>query len=104
MSPAFVETSELKLIPPSQLDSRSEDEIISTLLQHQPITSEKNLWTFWDTGFWEMRPYVRRNVIGWVRRLGPDWTVRVLDHVDGSPLNVSTFLNATEFHDAFNNR
>lgn len=104
MSPAFVETSELELIPSSQLDSRSDDEIILTLLQHQPITSEKNLWTFWDTGFWEMRPYVRRNIIGWVRRLGPGWTVRVLDHVDGSPLNVSTFLDATEFHDAFNNR
>lgn len=51
-----------------------------------------------------MRPYVRRNIIGWVRRLGPDWTVRVLDHVEGSPLNVSTFVKATGFHEAFNNR
>ena len=104
MSPSFAETSELRLIPLSRCDTRSDEEIISTLLQYQPITSEKNVWTFWDTGFWEMRPYVRRNIIGWVRRLGPDWTVRVLDHIDGSPLNVSTFLEATEFHDAFNNR
>ncbi|KAI9737713.1 MAG: hypothetical protein M1818_005717 [Claussenomyces sp. TS43310] len=104
MSPSFTETSELVVIPSSQLDTRSDEAIISTLLQFQPITSEKNVWTFWDTGFWEMRPYVRRNIIGWVRRLGPDWTVRVLDHVDGSALNVNTFLEATEFHDAFNNR
>jgi len=51
-----------------------------------------------------MRPYVRRNIIGWVRRLGPDWTVRVLDHVEGSALNVSTFLDSEEFHEAFNER
>lgn len=51
-----------------------------------------------------MRRYVRRNIIGWVRRLGSDWTVRVLDHVDGSALNVNTFLNASEFHNAFNDK
>ena len=104
MSPLFTETSELVKIPSSRVDARSDEEIISTLLQHQPITSEKNAWTFWDTGFWEMRPYVRRNIIGWVRRLGPDWTVRVLDNVERSPLNVSTFVEATGFHEAFNNR
>lgn len=104
MSPSFTDTPELVEIPSSQLDARSDEAIISTLLQFQPITSEKNVWTFWDTGFWEMRPYVRRNIIGWVRRLGLDWTVRVLDHVEGSALNVNIFLNASEFHDAFNNR
>jgi len=104
MAPAFTETSKLVMIPPSQCDSRSDEEIILTLVRYQPIVSEKNLWTFWDTGFWEMRPYVRRNIIEWVRRLGPDWRVRVLDHVDGSPLNISTFLPDTEFHEAFNNR
>jgi hypothetical protein len=104
MSPSFTETSELGMIPSSRCDARSDEEIISTLLKYQPITSEKNVWTFWDTGFLKMRPYVRRNIIGWVRRLGPDWTVRVLDHVDGSPLNVFTFLEPTEFHEAFNNR
>ncbi|RDL31346.1 Uncharacterized protein BP5553_09555 [Venustampulla echinocandica] len=96
-------SSEVMMIPSSQLDGRSDDEIIATLLKYQAITSEKNVWTFWDTGFSEMRPYVRRNIIGWVRRLGPDWTVRVLDHVAGSPLNVSTFVNSTFFPEAFNN-
>jgi hypothetical protein len=92
------------MIPPSRCDARSDEEIVAALVQHQPIRSEKNVWTFWDTGFLEVRPYVKRNIIGWVRRLGPDWTVRVLDHVEGSPLNVSTFLEAAEFHDAFNSR
>ncbi|CAM1507708.1 Fc.00g045560.m01.CDS01 [Cosmosporella sp. VM-42] len=104
MTPQFTETSELVRIQASRLDLRSDEDIISTLIHFQPVTSEQNLWTFWDTGFWGMRPYVRRNIIGWVRRLGPDWTVRVLDHVDGSPLNVSAFLDPAELHDAFNNR
>ncbi|KAM0818338.1 putative Glycosyltransferase family 32 protein [Seiridium cardinale] len=102
--PVFTETSGLCMIPPSRLDSRTDEEIISMLLQFQPVTSEKNLWTFWDTGFWGMRPYVRRNIIGWVRRLGPEWTVRVLDHVEGSPLNVEAYLESNEFHDAFISR
>ncbi|KAK6072777.1 capsule polysaccharide biosynthesis protein [Seiridium cupressi] len=102
--PVFTKTSGLCMIPPSRLDSRTDKEIISALLQFQPVTSEKNLWTFWDTGFWGMRPYVRRNIIGWVRRLGPEWTVRVLDHVEGSPLNVEAYLESNEFHDAFISR
>lgn len=104
MSSFFTETPELVLVPLSRLDTRSDEQIINALLRHQPITSEKNVWTFWDTGFWQMRPYVRRNIIGWVRRLGPEWTVRVLDFVEGSPLNVYTFLTAAVFHDAFNSR
>lgn len=103
--PSFTETPGLVRIPPSRLDPRSDEEIISTLLQFQPVTSEKNLWTFWDTGLWGMRPYVRRNIIGWIRRLGPDWTVRVLDHVEGSPNNVDAYLDtARDLPDAFNTR
>lgn len=99
--PTFTETPELVRIPASRLDPRSDEDIISTLLQFQPVTSERNLWTFWDTGFWGMRPYVRRNVIGWVRRLGPSWTVRVLDNVEGSLLNVNAFIESHEFPGAF---
>ena len=101
--PDFVETAELKLIPLSRLDLRTDEEIIASLLTPQPIKSQKNIWTFWDTGFWQMRPYVRRNVIGWVRRLGQTWTVRVLDHVPGSPNNVESLLESSWFHSAFNN-
>ena len=104
ISPSFIETPALRRIPASRLDKRTDEEIVSQLLQHQPITSEKNVWTFWDTGFEHIRPYVKRFIIGWVRRLGPEWTVRVLDHVEGSPLNVENFLESDAFHEAFNNR
>ena len=102
--PAFTETPELVRIPAARLDPRSDDEIIATLLQFQPVTSERNLWTFWDAGFEAMRPYVKRNIIGWVRRLGPSWTVRVLNNVDGSPLNVNAFIKSNELPDAFTHR
>lgn len=32
------------------VDTRSEDEILKQLSQHVPVTSEKNIWAFWDTG------------------------------------------------------
>lgn len=32
------------------VDSRPEDEILQQLSQHVPVTSEKNMWAFWDTG------------------------------------------------------
>ncbi|KAH7310714.1 hypothetical protein B0I35DRAFT_439576 [Stachybotrys elegans] len=102
--PVFTEAAGLVRIPASLLDPRSDAEITSQLLRFQPVTSQKNIWAFWDTGFSQMRPYVKRNIIGWVRRLGPEWTVRVLDHVEGSPMNVEHYLDRTEFHDAFNNR
>lgn len=102
--PTFKETPGLVEIPHSRLDPRSDDEIIATLLRFQPVASEKNIWTFWDTGFSDLRPYVKRNIVGWVRRLGPDWTVRVLDHVEGSPCNVEAYLGPEEFHNAFNTR
>lgn len=40
-----------------------------------------------------MRPWTQRNVVAWVRRLGPDWDVRVLDKVPGSPHNVTNFVD-----------
>lgn len=101
LEPLFVETPELVRIPDSRLDGRSDDEIVASLIRHQPVTSEKNVWTFWDTGFVNMRPWVQRNVLGWVRRLGPEWTVRVVDNVDGSPVNVNQFLDMGDLPEAF---
>lgn len=101
--PSFVETPELRRIAASELDVRSDEEIIKNLVEFQPVQSERNLWTFWDTGFHNMRPYVKRNVIGWVRRCS-GWTIRVVDDVEGSPTNVRNYLDAEEFPDAFNNK
>jgi hypothetical protein len=104
MAPSFTETPELRRIPSSKVDRRSDQEIIAQLTTYRPVTSQKNVWTFWDAGFWAMRPYVRRFVIGWARRLGPEWTVRVLDHVEASPTSVHEFLDRNQLHEAFNTR
>lgn len=38
----------------------------------------------------------------WVRKLGTQWTVRVLDRVEGSPNNVYNYLSKSDFPPAFN--
>ncbi|KAF7510020.1 hypothetical protein GJ744_007124 [Endocarpon pusillum] len=92
----------LKLIPQSRLDTRSDKEIVSALLQHRPVTSEKNVWAFWHSGLLQAPPWLQRNVINWARRL-PSWTIRVLDKVPDSSLNVYNFLGPAFLPDAFNN-
>ncbi|OJJ50965.1 hypothetical protein ASPZODRAFT_126944 [Penicilliopsis zonata CBS 506.65] len=93
----------LLAIPEAQLDHRSDAEIIAELKSDRPLSSaEKNVWAFWHSGFDNMVPWTQRNVIGWVRLLGPEWTVRVLDRVPDSPLNISRFVDASFFPDAFN--
>ncbi|ESZ94260.1 putative capsule polysaccharide biosynthesis protein [Sclerotinia borealis F-4128] len=94
-------------IPVSQLDFRSDAEIIAKLNTYQPITSEKNVWGFWDKGFEHMPAWTKRNVINWVRRLGPTWTVRVVNLATGSNNNVFQYIPMSarkEFPPAFNNR
>lgn len=95
-------SSELRAIPPKDL--RSDDEIIASLREYKPITSEKNVWAFWDKGVSCMPAWNQRNVISWVRRLGPSWTVRVLDSMDDSPMNVEKYVESSFFPDAFNDR
>lgn len=80
-------------VPLQHEDSRLDEEIEYALLHPGPVVSEKNVWAFWDTGFSTMRPWAQRNVIGWVRLLGPEWTVRVLDRVEGSAANIFNFLD-----------
>ncbi|KAI0007594.1 hypothetical protein F4779DRAFT_499475 [Xylariaceae sp. FL0662B] len=93
----------LKLIPPGKLDIRSDDEIAAHLQRRHPVTSDRNVWAFWHSGFSQMAPWVRRNIINWVRRLGADWTVHLLDRVPGSETNISHFVDSSFFPAAFNN-
>ncbi|KAI1268081.1 capsular polysaccharide synthesis protein-domain-containing protein [Xylariaceae sp. FL1019] len=93
----------LKLIDPSKLDLRTDDEIAAWLQQRQPITSEKNVWAYWHAGYSKMTPWVQRNIINWVRRLGPDWTVHLVDKVEGSETHISHYVESSFFPDAFNN-
>src|SRR5688572_6433794 len=66
-------------------DSRSDAEILASLNQHVPVTSEKNIWAFWHDGLMNMPAWCQRNAIDWVRICGASgWTIRVLDNVPGS--------------------
>ncbi|PYH89583.1 hypothetical protein BO71DRAFT_105147 [Aspergillus ellipticus CBS 707.79] len=93
-------------LPSCQRDRRSDAEILAHLTSPPPVSaSERNVWAFWHTGFAAMRPWTQRNVVGWVRRLGPEWTVRVLDHQGpDSPASVVHFLEAAVLPDAVTQR
>lgn len=91
----------LREIPESELDLRSDAEIIAGLKEFVPVTSEKNLWAFWDKGIDAMYPSYRCTVLNWVRRLGRTWTVRIVDLAEGSANNVYNFVGAEWFPKCF---
>ncbi|KAI1827035.1 capsular polysaccharide synthesis protein-domain-containing protein [Xylaria intraflava] len=93
----------LKAINPNKLDLRSDEEIAAWLQKPHSVTSDKNVWAFWHTGYASMKPWVRRSIINWVRRLGPDWTVHLLDKVPDSETNIAHYVDSSYFPDAFNN-
>ncbi|TVY83657.1 putative glycosyl transferase FCK3 [Lachnellula suecica] len=82
-------------------DQRTDAEILASLTQHAPITTEKNIWTFWDSGLKSMPSWCQRNIVNWVRLCGPSWSVRVLDSVPGSPTNALTYATADMLPEAF---
>lgn len=94
----------LREIPESKLDLRPDSEIIAELKTFRPVTSEKNVWAFWNNDLETMYPTHLKTVINWVRKLGPTWTVRVVDLVDSSPNNIYQFLGKEAFPDCFNNK
>lgn len=93
----------VKLIPPEKLDLRADDEIATILQTRRPVTSDKNIWAFWHRGFARMPPWCQRNAINWVRRLGPEWTVHVVDRVDNSDTNIFHYADKSFFPEAFVN-
>ena len=89
--------SGLHAIPNDQLDLRSDAEVDESLIHPPPITSEKNVWFFWHSGYHTMHAYSKRNIRAWHRRFSQQgWTIRVLDRVESSPLNVANFIDATD--------
>lgn len=90
---------ELRFIEP--LDKCSDAEILNSLNKHQPITSEKNVWTYWHSGVPTMPPWMQRNIMNWVRLLGPSWTVRVLDKVPNSPNHALSWLSSDQLPECF---
>ncbi|KZV80534.1 hypothetical protein EXIGLDRAFT_564112, partial [Exidia glandulosa HHB12029] len=83
-------------------DTRTEDEIVQHILSHRPVVHQKNVWAFWDKGWDAIRPWTKRNIVDWVRRLGPDWEVRVLDVAPHSPRHVRHFVDESHLPPAFN--
>lgn len=84
-------------IPDELLDLRPDSEIDHNLLQPKPVSSEKNVWFYWHSGFSNMHGYTQRNVRAWHRKLCKHgWTIRVVDRLPGSPLNVSNFLDTSD--------
>ncbi|KAF4974896.1 hypothetical protein FZEAL_8262 [Fusarium zealandicum] len=96
--------TDLREISASLLDLRSDSEIIAELQTFRPITSEKNVWAFWNKGILAMYPSYRCTVLNWVRRLGPSWTVRIVDLVDDSPNNIYSYADKSWFPGCFVNK
>lgn len=82
-------------------DTRTEGEILESLEKYAPITSEKNIWTYWHAGVRNMPSWTKRNMINWVRLHGPDWTVCVLNSVPGSPNHALNWITAEELPESF---
>jgi hypothetical protein len=87
----------LHAIPNYLLDLRPDSEVDHDLLHPKPISDEKNIWFFWHTGYTHMHPYSQRNIRAWHRRFSKQgWTIRVLDRLPSSPLNVANFLDISD--------
>ncbi|KAF3059311.1 capsule polysaccharide biosynthesis protein [Daldinia childiae] len=95
--------SGLRVVSNTQLDLRPESEIINELRYFRPITSEKNVWAFWDKGIDYMYPSYRCTVVNWVKKLGKSWTVRLVDLVEDSPNNIYKYVSQDWFPDCFVN-
>ena len=86
----------------TSIASLTDEQIIAQLQAYQPPTeSEKNVWAFWDSGLSNCPAWCQRNVVSWVRRLSPSWTVRFLDNVPGSTNNLSKFVPAEYLPESF---
>ncbi|KAJ4384195.1 hypothetical protein N0V86_001042 [Didymella sp. IMI 355093] len=82
-------------------DLRSDAEILHSLTLHTPITSEKNIWTYWHSGITSMPAWCQRNIVNWVRLHGSDWTVRVLDTVPNSSHHALSWIDPSVLPKAF---
>lgn len=83
-------------------DNRSDEDILQGLSVFRPVTSEKNIWAFWDAGIRSMPPWCQRNVCAWVRMHSNNgWTVRVLDSIEGSENYSLKYVSAASLPDAY---
>jgi hypothetical protein len=91
-----------KLEPVEPTDPRSDEEILATLNEYAPVTSEKNIWAFWNDGLTAMPAWCQRNAIDWVRVSGASgWTIRVLDNVPDSPNYALKYVSEANVPECF---
>jgi hypothetical protein len=97
----------LHAIPPEELNLQSDIEIDIELKSSRLVTSEKNIWLFWHSGFDTLHPYTKRNVCAWHQRFSrKGWTVRVVSCQPGDPLHIKNFVDINDpdtFPEAFRN-
>ncbi|KAK7458516.1 capsule polysaccharide biosynthesis protein [Colletotrichum acutatum] len=91
--------SKLRHVEP--LDSRSDQEILKSLKSPISVTSEKNIWAFWDSGLDDIPSWGQRNIINWARLCGPEWAIRVLDDVPDSPNNALNWVKEDQLPEAY---
>ncbi|KAI1754200.1 hypothetical protein F4782DRAFT_493612 [Xylaria castorea] len=94
-------TPALQHLLESKVDHRTDAEIERLVDTYRPVKHEKNCWAFWHSGFKNMPRWCKRNVIGWVRRLGPEWDVRCIDIADDSPNHALNFIGEEYLPDCF---
>lgn len=100
--PKLWDVPERTKLKPTEIE-QPEDEIIAKLCTYRPPgSSERNVWAYWHTGLATMPSWCVRNVVGWVRLLGPRWTIRVLDNVEGSPNNFRKYLTPEHLPESVN--
>lgn len=87
----------LRYIPKEFEDTRTDEEIAEWLQHKHPVTSEKNVWYFWHSGWNSVKPWVQRGVIASVRRQGKEWTVHFTDNVPGSETNIKNYIDAETY-------
>lgn len=93
----------LSPIPDDLIDTRSDYEISQQLTAYCPPTaSNQNVGAYWRTGYNTMPSWTQRNLINWIRLLGPTWTVRLLDSLPSSTTNVFHFISPHFFPPVFN--
>ncbi|KAM0717508.1 hypothetical protein Q7P37_007360 [Cladosporium fusiforme] len=84
-------------LPYSPAPVPSLESLPSSLTSPKRPTTSKNIFAFWHSGIENLPPYLLRNVIAWYRRFSPlGCTIYVLNTTEGSPLNVSNFLDTSD--------
>jgi hypothetical protein len=55
---------ELRYVEPA--DTRPDIELLAALEKHVPVTGEKNVWAFWNSGISAIPPWCQRNIASWI--------------------------------------